>query len=455
MNDSLGSHLALRQCNPVVNVSPDTIPEHIVSWAITWTYPLWFLGGLYLVGSILGWLLFALLLVKILAQDACTPPEHRISFPWVIWIWIVGMATMEVALLVGHHDYGHGAGMIVKSSIGWAKGWAAFALFLLAGNLRIRPQIIIRAVCILGLQTLLVVPILLAAPHFHFPDILYVSPLQAIGGPGPEFFDVRLFEIDPSTDQLRWRLFTPWAPALGLVGNIYFILSMQEEDKKWKLFGAAGAVLMCLVCKSRLALLSLVLVPAITMLLARLGRPMVLITLGVISWISGFFAPIGIDTFARFWEAFKSARADSTRVRNALNRIALSRWQTEAPIWGHGIVERGGHVVEWMPIGSHHTWLGLLFVKGIVGLFALAVPMLVTVVVLVRRSSNPRYQLASVGLGLSLVLLLYTFGENLEILVYLYWPGMIILGSALQERRAVPLDAVPQAPVAMVPVHPA
>jgi len=182
---------------------------------------------------------------------------------------------------------------------------------------------------------------------------------------------------------------------------------------------------------------------------------MVLITLGVISWISGFFAPIGIDTFARFWEAFKSARADSTRVRNALNRIALSRWQTEAPIWGHGIVDRGGHVVEWMPIGSHHTWLGLLFVKGIVGLFALAVPMLVTVVVLVRRSSNPRYQLASVGLGLSLVLLLYTFGENLEILVYLYWPGMIILGSALQERRAVPLDAVPQAPVAMVPVHPA
>jgi hypothetical protein len=97
-----------------------------------------------------------------------------------------------------------------------------------------------------------------------------------------------------------------------------------------------------------------------------------------------------------------------------------------------------------MPIGSHHTWLGLLFVKGIVGLFALAVPMIVTVVVLVRRS-----------LGLSLVLLLYTFGENLEILVYLYWPGIIILGLALQERRAVPPDAVPQAPVAMVPVHPA
>jgi hypothetical protein len=29
---------------------------------------------------------------------------------------------------------------------------------------------------------------------------------------------------------------------------------------------------------------------------------------------------------------------------------------------------------------------------------------------------------------------MYTFGENLEILVYLYWPGMLIMGMALQER---------------------
>lgn len=33
------------------------------------------------------------------------------------------------------------------------------------------------------------------------------------------------------------------------------------------------------------------------------------------------------------------------------------------------------------------------------------------------------------------ILFLYTFGENLEILVYLYWPGMVIMGMALQERK--------------------
>jgi hypothetical protein len=440
MSDSLGLPPLLKGNHLVARVCPETIPEHIVWWAITWTYPLWLLGGLYIVGSILGWLLLALLLVKILAQDAGTPPQQRISISWVIWLWIIGMLTMQVALLVGHLDYNYGVDMIVKSSIGWAKGWAALALFLLAAYLRIRPQVIIRAVCIFGLQTLLIVPILLIAPHLHLPEVLYVSPLKVFGGSGPEFFDVRLFEIDPTTDQLRWRLFAPWAPALGMVGNIYFMLSLQEEDAKWKLLGLAGAIVMCLICKSRLAFLCLILVPAITMLVARLGRPMALIALGLFSCIASLFAPVVIEALAGLWDSFNAARADSTRVRSALNRIAFYRWETEAPIWGHGVVERGGHVVEWMPIGTHNTWAGLLFVKGLVGLLALVVPMLATVATLLWRGSNPRYQLGSVGFGLILILCLYSFGENLEILAYLYWPGVIVLGMALKEPKAPPID---------------
>jgi ABC-type multidrug transport system fused ATPase/permease subunit len=440
MSDSPGLPPPRKGKSLFVDVCPETIPEHIVWWAITWTYPLWLMGGLYIVGSVLGWLLLALLLVKILAQDAATPPHQRISISWVIWLWILGMLIMQVALLVGHADYNYGLDVIVKSSIGWAKGWAALPLYLLAAYLQIRPEVIIRAVCIIGLQTLLIVPLLLIAPHLHLPEVLYVSPLKIFGGSGPEFFDVRLFEVDPTTDQLRWRLFAPWAPALGMVGNIYFMLSLQEEDTKWKLLGLVGAIVMCLICKSRLAFVCLFLVPAITMLVARLGRPMALIALGLASSLAGLFAPVVIDFFAGFWESFKAARADSTRVRGALNRIAFYRWETEAPIWGHGIVERGGHVVEWMPIGTHNTWAGLLFVKGLVGLLALAVPMLATVVALLWRGSNSRYQLGSVGFGLILILCLYSFGENLEILAYLYWPGVIVLGMALKEQRAAPIE---------------
>jgi hypothetical protein len=118
----------------------------------------------------------------------------------------------------------------------------------------------------------------------------------------------------------------------------------------------------------------------------------------------------------------------------ALKRIAVDRWRREAPIWGHGIVKPGPHLVEAMPIGSHHTWAGLLYVKGIVGFLALAIPMAASAVELLRRAVSSRYRLGAAGLGVLAILFLYTFGENLEILVYLYWPGMILMGKALQEQ---------------------
>ncbi len=120
----------------------------------------------------------------------------------------------------------------------------------------------------------------------------------------------------------------------------------------------------------------------------------------------------------------------------ALKRIAVYRWKVEAPLWGHGIVEKGPHLVEGMPIGSHHTWAGLLFVKGAAGFAALALPMLASFVDLLIRALDSRRQLARVGLSIVIILFLYTFGENLEILVYLYWPGLVVMGLALQEAAA-------------------
>jgi hypothetical protein len=162
-----------------------------------------------------------------------------------------------------------------------------------------------------------------------------------------------------------------------------------------------------------------------------------LISLGISAYLGGILSPLLIQLFNDFWEGFKGARAGSTRVRMALKRIAIDRWEREAPLWGHGVVEPGPHLVEAMPIGSHHTWAGLLFVKGVAGFVALALPMAATLVDLVRRASNPRYALGPTGLAMIVILLLYTFGENLEILVYLYWPGMVVMGLALQERKRV------------------
>ncbi len=99
-------------------------------------------------------------------------------------------------------------------------------------------------------------------------------------------------------------------------------------------------------------------------------------------------------------------------------------------------MERGPHLVEYMPIGSHHTWYGLLFVKGIVGFYSLAIPMLMSLMVLLIKAQ--RYAVGEAGLAVLLILFLYTFGENLEILAYLYWPGLIIMGLAFYATKDRP-----------------
>ena len=66
-------------------------------------------------------------------------------------------------------------------------------------------------------------------------------------------------------------------------------------------------------------------------------------------------------------------------------------------VFGHGIVERGSHLVEFMPIGSHHTWNGLLFIKGGVGMLALAVPLAWTFLEMLLKAQRDRTWPGSLG----------------------------------------------------------
>lgn len=404
---------------------PENFPERVLWYALTGTYLFYALGALYIVAPVIGWILMGYLVWRV-ARPVADQPALQIPLP--VWAWILGMVVMLVALIVGHFDYGLGMGATIKSTIGWAKGWALLAVFPLIGCLPVRPELLYRAACVVGLHTLLLFPVFVAAWLVGAPSTLYVSPLKAVGGPGPEFFAVSLYEIDPGSGLPRWRLFTPWAPAVGFIGNIYFIFARQEKQRHWRWLGMAGAVLMVLMSGSRLGLLALILVSATTWGISQIVRPGMLFLGGAaLAWLgmAGVFIQQAIEDF---WEAFKSARADSTRVRAALARIAMHRWEDEAPIWGHGVVERGPHLVEYMPIGSHHSWLGLLFVKGIVGLLALAIPMAASALDLLLRAAV--CQLERTALAVLLILFLYTFGENLEILAYLIWPGLVLLGAA-------------------------
>jgi hypothetical protein len=413
-----------------VKIQPQNFPERVVWYAMTWTYFSYLLGATYVVGSVVGWILFFYLLLKWWLQDEYTPTQEKIVIPWITWVWIIGMLMMEVALIIGHLDFNLPMSQIIKSSIGWAKGWALIALYPLAGCLNIRPELVYRAACVVCLHTLLLSPILIAAPILHLPETLYVSPLKAVGaGLGPTFFDVSLYAVD-FDGQIRQRLFTPWGPALGFVANVYFTLAMREKNKKWRWYGLIGAAYMSQICKSRLAQVCILSTPIFIFVFSRLIRPYMLMLLGGASVGVGILATTILNAIAAFWKKFKAARADSSRVRKVLKDIAFYRAKTEAPIWGHGILQMGPHAAEFMPIGSHHTWAGLAFVKGMVGFYSLAIPMILSFLFLLVKAQ--RHEIAGTGMAILFILFLYTFGENLEILAYLYWPGMIVMGIAFK-----------------------
>ena len=207
-----------------------------------------------------------------------------------------------------------------------------------------------------------------------------------------------------------------------------------EKDKIWRIIGLLGNALMILMAVSRMGMIVLLLAPIAVWGLSRLTRPWIMLSTAVsILLLALFFEPISTQLLTLL-EDIKGARADSTRVRSALGNIALYRWQSKAFWFGHGVVESGTHLVEFMPIGSHHNWYGLLFVKGLVGLLAFAIPFGLTFMVLLIKA---QYQVSSrLALGMCLIIAFFSLSENVEALAYMTWPAWLLIGIGLRSKLA-------------------
>ncbi|APG61674.1 capsular biosynthesis protein [Sphingorhabdus lutea] len=404
--------------------------ERLICGAIIWTWGFWLIGGLYVVGPVLGWVLLGLICWKAFASDYLPKSGqlHRVNA--LIWLWPISMIFMLIVLIVGHGNWNMGTGATIKSSIGWAKGWALIAIFIMAGAmLPIRAVAIDRSIIKLGRISLFLIPLFIAAPFAGLPQILYVSPLKVIGGPGPEYFAATLYTIEPGAGTARWQFFSPWSPAAGLISLIYFYILVKAREKKHKILAATAFLLMMLLSQSRLAILALIIILALPILIKGHRDIKFWFLLGFGALFGALFAQDIITAINDARAGFEGARADSSRVRAALGRIAVERWQGEAYWFGHAVVERGPHMVEYMPIGSHHSWYGLLFVKGLLGLICLAAPMLLSSLYLLWRAlMRPKNRTLISSFIMMVILWLYSFGENLEILAYQYWPALILIG---------------------------
>ncbi|OUR79764.1 capsular biosynthesis protein [Colwellia psychrerythraea] len=412
-------------------LNPNSTEEKLIWFGLTLTYPFFAFGGLYIMGSVLGWLIFAVVLLRWYVNG-----KDKFSIiPAIVWLWIIGSSFMLLALLIGHSNWDLGLAKTIKSSIGWAKGWALMPLFLFIGAfVDIKPQLVVRAVCIVSCHSLIFAVVTLVLYKAGVHGDLFISPLKVIGGPGETFFTVSLFGLNPETGAGRWRFFTPWAPAAGFMACIFLIFTCQEKDAFWRKTGLLGSFVMCLLSQSRAGWVIYIALTPLCFLYKYFKNPVLLILIGLVipaiillgeplfNWLSNSYADI------------KASRPHSTRVRNTLEVLALQRWESEAPIWGHGIVEKGPKIVESMPIGSHHSWYGLLFVKGIVGLLALAIPLAFTSIYLFWNSLKS--QICYTAALMVVVFICYSFFENLEILSFIYWPALVWIGIALNPLKS-------------------
>lgn len=411
---------------------PDTLEERIVYWSLVGTWGLWAIGALYIAIPAMGWSLAALVVADRLGIIGAWE-EEALPIPLGAWIWIGGMALTGVALVIGHLELG--LFQFLKSFMGWMKGWALIAVFVFVGAAtRIRAQVLFRASNMLALQTLVIAPVMLVAGALQLPRLEFVSPLAVLGGSGPEYFTFQLYGLD--VGKVRWTFYSPWSPAAGLVACISLVLAFYDRNPMRRAIGIAATLVVCAMAHSRLAYIVVPLVSVLLLGLSNLTRPAVYAAAGAAVLVMLPLTDPLLELIADLQDDFQNARADSSRVRAWLQSIALHRWWNEAPIWGHGVVERGPHLVAFMMIGTHHTWNGLLFVKGAVGFAALAVPMAWSMIETLAKAQSDR--VARAALGVLLVLFCFSFGENMETLIYLYWPGMVLVGIAARRRFVNP-----------------
>lgn len=408
-----------------------SLEEQVLYSALSGTWIIYFLGGTYLVPPIIGWMLVCLWASRRIKG------RNDTRIPMIVWVWILSMLVMLVALFAGHIGWNLPISLLLKSSVGWMKGWALFAVFALIGAcMHVRASVLAKAASNVAMQTLFLIPLMLVAPFIGIPASLYESPLAMLGGPGPEYFEVQLYGAGFYGDT-RWRFFAPWAPAATVAFGIITPLIIQQKSRLLNVLGMLTVILVVMMSKSRLGLISIPCTLLLAALLSRLTSPRVLFATAAVVLLGGLFGGSLIEFATEQKDALTQLRADSSFVRTTLANIAVYRWQTEAVLFGHGVVEAGPLIVAEMPIGSHHSWYGLLFVKGAVGFAALLVPLVITTVLLTVRAQKNRN--ARTALATIIFFWFCTFTENVEMLAYLMWPGFVILGIAAKERIFNPL----------------
>ncbi|WP_395665048.1 O-antigen ligase family protein [Methylocella sp.] len=417
---------------------------------------LWFLGALAPA--------CALMLLRLASER--WPRGKMINVIIASW-FAIGLSQAAAAILngVALGDYARGfANAAGFGVVGWGFGGLAVA----AGAAhRLDDPRAVRAVAWVGLYMLILAGVA-AVGHLLGRRALYIWPtplgLLLPKSPTVTFYTAALiYQTEETLGELTTRLvlFFPWAPALGLGALAVTFISLLERNLLWRVLGVSGGAVATVFSWSRIAIAALAVVGALIVFM-RAPRGMKLLVVG--AGLCGLFAlPLmGVDPIAeiaQIQDKANAARAGSSLARDLIYEKSYEGF-LESPLIGHGWIGDSVHAKENLPIGSHSTVYGLLYMGGAPTFAAFVLAMALTFVGLVRRyltlaADDPRRDGLIVALGLFLCLALYCRYEALFNLtlpcVFLFAfigaalaPSAVAAPAALRDDPARPLSRAPE-----------
>jgi uncharacterized membrane protein YhaH (DUF805 family) len=421
----------------------DPVAEACLFWYLVLT-PLWWMTGTLVPLGILG---TAALFVR--------RPPRQPAIRLVAALWIaVGLAQALsvivnwVALDGGGTSLLRGLGSFVTT------GWIVIGLAIGVGaEAGLATPRVVRAICVHAGWMLLFTGISLFTAHgLGWPELIVPSPLALLlPGELPVVrFHLRMifYQSDALLESrtMRLTLFYPWATGLALGGATALLVGTGDPRRGWRIVAAVAGVVAVLLSYSRSAILCLA-VALVILAFLRLSAPRQAFAVLLAGLATNLALLAGFDPVeaAREVQAgFTNLRPGSSFARALVYELSWAHF-LDRPILGHGWMS--GPVAAWlpsMPLGSHSSFYGVLYLGGVVTFATLCLAYLATLAVAAARLRD-RGREAPVALVLLLLLGVVAIGEGINVLVPSLLATFLWLGGALRSPAS---GAVPARPAA-------
>ncbi len=419
-------------------------PERVVLAYFT-LLPLLWVVGLLLPCAVL--MVFSIFCSAVRSRSA-----YALAWPW----FVVGGAQLlaSTANLVAS---GEPIILVIRHALAsYVLGWFMLgACIAIGASGVVRASVLLRATARVGVYCVALAGLLYLLAVAHGERYLHVltpiGRLLPVSLPSTSFFfGMLLYNWEELFGVMlpRLSLLFPWTTAMGFGGLCLIYVTVNEPERWRRRWAVASGVFMVIASMSRLAALGLLLSAALRLALTLPRALQALLVAGAVSalaataLVSTVVAGSPLAAADALAAHFDDLRPSATRSRDLVYE-ATRDGLADAPWLGHGwpgeavypedfpqVMQGGGTMVP----GSHSTYLGLMYLGGVMTLAAFVFALLRTGWVALRASGAPALRYNTVVL--LAVLGLTGVGEGLYALVVPTLYAFLWLGVALGALRA-------------------